>query len=255
MSMAIGAALAVPFGKASFFSRARSSPPRTDSMTFQRSLFQSSHFVRRVLFTILLPLVAAAYAGTSSGPPIPVAVPCVMSAVIGYFSNLAVAECYGLLMETFDTSDLQPGMTGRPFRRSILDPLKDMRTNFSCYPRVSAGIAVTQTIGFLLTAATTGVGGRVIRRFGAQISSSIVAGILLGLTFLLSAVLWRWKDVQMIPTQAQRDGRRQSKWQVTILGNPAGLMRKLSLLELGKQTRWSEIRRRNRVNTGFTTAS
>jgi len=177
-----------------------------------------------------------------------------MSAVIGYFSNLAVAECYGLIMETFDTSDLQPGMTGRPFRRSIVDQLKDMRTNFSCYPRVSAGIAVTQTIGFLLTAATTGIAGRVIRRLGAQISSSIVAGILLCLTVLLSAVLWRWKSVQMLPTEAQRAGRRQSKWQPTILGKSAGLMRKLTLLELGQQTRWSEIRKRNRVNTGFTSA-
>lgn len=252
--MAIGAAFAVPFQKASIFSRARFSPPRTNSMTFRRTTLWSSHFVRRVCFMVVLPLSAIAYAVTSYGPPMPVAIPCVLAAAIGYLSNLAIAECLGLMMETFDTSDLQPGMTGRPFRRSAFDRSGMLRTNFSCYPRVSSAVAVTQTIGFLLTAAATGLCGRVIRRFGAQISSSVVAGILLCLTFFLSCVLWRWRNVQLIPSQAQQMEPRNNSWQPTILGHPSGLKRKLNVLELGSQTRWSEIRRRNRLGANPTTS-
>lgn len=221
-------------------------------MTLRRSNLWSSHFVRRVVFTLLLPLAAIAYAITSRGPPMPVSIPCVLAAAIGYLSNLAIAECLGLMMETFDSSDLQPGMTGRPFRRSNVERSGGSRTNFSCYPRVSSAFAVTQTIGFLLTAAATGLGGRVVRRFGAQISSVAVAGILLCLTFLLVVVLWRWKDVQMVPNQDQRVRRRTRTWEPTVLGQSGTLMRKLNILELGQETRWSEIRRRNRLSTGLT---
>jgi hypothetical protein len=38
------------------------------------------------------------------------AVPCIF---VGFLSNLAIAECYGLIMANFDTTDLQPGMTSR----------------------------------------------------------------------------------------------------------------------------------------------
>jgi hypothetical protein len=251
LSLVGGSLLAVPFQKASILSRYRSRPPRTDSMTFQRSEFWSSHLVRRTMFTVLLPLAGLAYALTSWGPPIPVVVPCILSAVVAYFSNLAIAECMGLIMENFDTSDLQPGMTGRPARKSVVMHSGRLRTNFSCYPRVSAGIAVTQCLQFTFAAAATGLGGRVERRLGAMRASLVVAAVLLGLTVLLTIVLVRWKSVQMIPSQRQSREqlqRRQTDWQPVVLGTPSGITRKLSILELGRQTRWSEIRRRNRLS-------
>ena len=254
LSLVLGSLLAVPFERGSFFSRSRTHPSRTDSQTFQNAVFWTSHLVRRCLFTVCLPLSALGYALTSRGPSFPVAVPCVFSAVVGYTSNLAIAECFGLIMETFDTTDLQPGMKGRPARRRTVTQFGGLRTNFSCYPRVSAGIAVTQSLQFVFAAAATGLGGRVERRLGAMQASLVVAGILLVLTILLALVLWHWRSVQMIPSQHsnERLARRQTDWEPVVFREPSGITRKLSILELGRQTRWSEIRRRNRLNTGLT---
>ena len=221
-------------------------------MTFKRSLVWSSHLARRVVFTVLLPLAALAYTLTSSGPRMPVAIPCVFAAVVGFLSNLALAECYGLIMEAFDTSDLQPGMTGRPARRSIATKVRALRTNFSCYPRVSAGFAITQSLSFVLGAAATGVCGRVERRLGTVKATAVVAGILMVLTILLTLVLWRFASVRMIPPfEREPDSltRRKTDWEPVILGHPSGTTRKINILEAGRQTRWSEIRRKNRVNT------
>jgi hypothetical protein len=251
VSLGGGALLATPFQKASFLSRARWHPPRTDSMTFQKSFVWSSHLVRRTIFTVLLPLAALAYTLTSRGPPMYLAVPCIFAAMVGFLSNLAIAECYGLIMATFDTSDLQPGMTGRPARKSVVQRFRDQRTNFSCYPRVSAGFAITQSLKFIFGAVATGICGRVERRLGTLKATAIVAATLLGLTILLTGVLWRFEAIKMIPTlNNPKDNltRKKTMWEPIILGKPSGTKRKISILEAGKQSRWSEIRRRNRLD-------
>ena len=251
LSLGVGALLATPFQKASLFSRARVHPPRTDSMTFKKGIVWSSHLVRRIIFTVLLPLAAIAYTLTSTGPPMLLVVPCIIAATVGFLTNLAIAECYGLVMETFDTSDLQPGMTGRPARKSVAERLRSQRTNFSCYPRVSAGIAIVQSLKFIFAAITTGICGRIERRLGTMRAMAIVAGTLLGLTILLTVVLWRWRTVRMIPslsTHVHTLQRQGTTWEPIILGKPSGMYRKISMLEAGCQSRWSEIRRRNRVD-------
>lgn len=219
-------------------------------MTFERGSFFSSHVVRRGLFTALLPLAAIGYTLTSRGPPFSIVAPCFFAALVGFCSTLTMAECYGLIMETFDTSDLQPGMTGRPPRQSVVERFRGQRTNFSCYPRVSAGIAVTQSLKFLFGAAATGVCGRLERRLGAMLATATMAGTLLVLTLVLTLVMIRWQKVQMIPRlsdTANHLRRPGTTWEPVILGRPSGTMRKISILEAGKQTRWSEIRRRNRI--------
>lgn len=250
LSPAVGAILAIPFQKASWFSRARSHRPRSDSMTFQKTVVWSSHLVRRTLFSVALPISAVSFTVTSIGPPFSVAVPCVMAGFVGFFSNLAIAECCGLLFEAFDTSDLQPGMTGRPARKSIVQRYADQRTNFSCYPRIMAGVSTIQALKYGLAAAATGLTGRVTRSIGAMQATAAMAGILLGLTILLTIILVRWHTVQMIPeSRTRRDG---SIWEPVILGRPSGTTRKISILEAGKLTRWSEIRRRNRLESSLT---
>lgn len=189
----------LPFQKASWFSRARYYPPRTDSMTFQKDAIWESHTTRRTLFTTLLPIAAIGYSVASRGPSLPVAVPCVLGGLVAMASNLAIAECYSLTMQTFDTSDLQPGMTGRPVRGSIAKLVEGQRTNFSCYPRVSAGVAVTQFLEFIFGAVSTAICGRVQRRCGATEAAAIVASVLMSLTILFALVVFRWKTVQMIP--------------------------------------------------------
>lgn len=219
-------------------------------MTFEKAMVWTSHTVRRTLFTLFLPLAAIGYALTSKGPVFPVAVPCIFAGLVAYASNLATSECYSLIMLTFDTSDLQPGMTGRPARRSVIGRYQEQRTNFSSYPRVSAGLAVTQSLKFVFGAVATGIGGRVERRYGSMEAAGIVAGVLMALTLLLTVVLFRWKTVQMIPAHDGRSDDAEDGWEPVILGNPSGLTRKINIFEAGEQTRWSQIRDRNHLTGG-----
>lgn len=218
-------------------------------MTFQKRVAWSSHLLRRVIFMILLPFADLAYTLASSGPPVHYIVPTIFAGLIGFLSNLAIAECNGLIMETYDTSDLQPGMIGRP-RTDVPESVKKKRTSYTCYPRVTAGCSISQAFAFLIAAAATGAGGAIERRLGAQTATAVVAGVLLILTLLLIGVLWRFKEVQVVPTDRFGTGLSLSgdePWRPVIIGTPSGRTRRMSLLELGRQSRWSEIRRKNKL--------
>jgi MFS family permease len=262
LSIAIGALIAVPLTKAGIFSRERKNPFRTDSMTFQKQVSWSSHLVRRVIFTLTLPLMGLAYTVSSAGKPRPYMVPITFAGGVGFFSIMAIAECHGLIMETFDTCDLQPGVNTKHRLQSMAVQDRRRRTNYSSFPRVSAGIFASQSLAFIGAAVATEVGGIMTRHIGAQASTGVTAGILLGLTILLTAVLWRWKEVQVIPNHTfgtRRDtaawesfkqlekGGLASDWKAVVIGNPSGKMRRMSVLELGGLSRWTEIRRLNHL--------
>ncbi|KAK3049313.1 hypothetical protein LTR09_009491 [Extremus antarcticus] len=203
LSIAIGAFLAIPLSKANLFSRARDRPQRTDSMTMRHSRVSwSSHMLRRCVFTLTLPFAALAYALSSPGPTVSWVTPVVFCGMVGFLTNLAIAECVGLIMETFDTCDLQPGVNQRHRLQSMAETTRRRRTNYSSFPRICAGFFVAQGLGFVLSAAATGVSGDVTRAYGAQTATAICAAILLGLTVLFIGVLWRWRELQVIPTNA-----------------------------------------------------
>ncbi|KAI3326143.1 hypothetical protein HD806DRAFT_520814 [Xylariaceae sp. AK1471] len=194
-SVAIGALAAIPFQKANVFSRARKMSPLANSTTFDKKIIWSSHLVRRAIFTVILPIAGIIYTVLSTGPPVHVVFPSFFAALIGFLSCLAISECNGLLIETWDCSDLQPGMTGRS--QSLKDSHK--RTNYSSFPRVTAGWNFIQSLGFIFAAGATGLGGSVTRRLGQREATGVVAGILFILTLLLLGTLIRFKRVQIIP--------------------------------------------------------
>ncbi|KAH7086429.1 hypothetical protein FB567DRAFT_603441 [Paraphoma chrysanthemicola] len=260
MSIAIGAFLAIPLTKAGIFSRERKSAFRTDSMTFQKQVTWSSHLVRRAIFTLTLPLMGLAYTVSAAGAPKPYMVPIVFAGALGFLSILAIAECHGIMMETFDTCDLQPGVNTRHRLESMAVQDRRRRTNYTSFPRITAGMFVSQAIAFVLAGVATLVGGSMTRRFGAQASTGVTAGILLGLTILLTLVLLRFKEVQVIPNHTfgtRRDTAawaefkdlekigRGADWKAVVIGNPSGKMRRMSVLELGSLSRWTEIRKLN----------
>jgi hypothetical protein len=280
MAIPLGALLAVPFQKASLFSRARHHAQRTDSGTFDRRVTITSHLIRRAIFTLVLPFAGLAYTLSSGGPPAPFILPILFAGVIGFLSNLAIAECNGIIMEAFDVSDLQPGMTGRP-RGASGERTKDKRTNYSSFPRISSAFAIIQSLGFLIGAAATGVGGVAERQIGQMAATGVMAGILLILTIAVLGILYRWKEVQIIPAHRDADMEKWERerlmsvkrrevaarqgiatpeqpeldepWRPVIIGNPSGKTRRMSILELGHLSRWSEIRRKNKLvdETGY----
>jgi hypothetical protein len=264
MAVPVGAFLAIPFQKASLFSRSRGNAELEDdnAETLNKKVTLSSHLVRRAIFILVLPFAGLGYTLSSNGPPVPFIIPILFAGLIGFLSNLAMGECHGIIMETFDTSDLQPGMTGRARNG---DKASGKRTNYSSFPRVSSGFAITQGIGYLFAALATGVGGVAERNIGQQAATGVMAGILLVLSLLLLGVLYRFQDVQIIPNSKQDDmqkwknARRTSailraegveqpeEWRPIIIGNPTHTMRRMCILEMGGMTRWSEIRRKNHL--------
>ncbi|KAK4226492.1 hypothetical protein QBC38DRAFT_528798 [Podospora fimiseda] len=281
--ISIGALVAIPFQKANLFSRGRHHQLELNEDTFDKKFSATSHLLRRTIFCLFLPLVGIAYTFASAGPPIPVEIPTLFAALIGILSGLAISECNGLMMETFDTSDLQPGMTGRPRLRGQSNGRSaSKRTNYSSFPRVTAGFAICHTIGYILAAVSTAVGGSAQRKLGQQAATGVVAGILMILTLLLLAVLIRFKDVQIIPEsktlemekweklrresvarrstlsgsgQLNQQPRQQPQntltdeeiWRPLLMGNPSSKMRRVNILELGSMTRWTEIRKKNKL--------
>lgn len=268
-SMALGAFLAIPFQKANLFSRSRFAQLNTNKATLDRRVVWSSHMVRRTIFSLLLPLAGICYAAVSEGPPTHVSLPTIFSFFVGFLSCLAISECNGLIMETFDCSDLSPGMTGRQRGSSAKNP---KRTNYSSFPRVTAGFALIHTCAFILAAGSTALGGHVTRALGQQVATGVVAAILFVLTILLLLILVRFVEIQIIPrskfdemdrvVEARRKStiRRASMpndlqammeeeqaWRPIMIGNPIGKTRRMNILELGSMTRWQEIRKKNRL--------
>ncbi|KAI4724300.1 hypothetical protein E4T49_07971 [Aureobasidium sp. EXF-10728] len=253
-AVAVGAALAVPLTKANVFSRDRVQPMRTDSGTFEPRVTWSSHLLRRCLFTFALPIAGLAYVLASPGRSVKAAGPTILAAIIGFLACLAVAECIGLAMEAFDTSDLQPGVNSKHRLSSMESATRRRRTNYSSYPRVCAGIFAAQGLGFFIAAAATAVSGTVTRALGAQAATGVTVGILLGLTMLLSLVMWRFRSVQVIPNGAfgsrgggSMDANADQYWKPVVIGNPSGKFRRMNLLETGSWSRWTEIRKLNNL--------
>ncbi|CAD6442597.1 9528457a-1167-4454-bb1a-7cb3b8c3db9a [Sclerotinia trifoliorum] len=261
-SIPLGALLSVPFQKAGIFSRERKEGMQSDDDTLKKKKISlSSHFVRRSIFVILLPFMGLAYTLSSTGPPVPFILPIIFAAAIGFLSNLAVAECNGIIMETFDTSDLQPGMTGRPRSGSKSGKV----TNYSCFPRVCAAFGITQGMAFCIAAIASGIGGVAQRHLGQQAATGVMCGVLLILSLLLIGVLARFQDVQIIPESKTGELERyqamkreqyiqgntgndvDEEFRPIIIGNPTHIMRRMSVLEMGSMTRWSDIRNKNRL--------
>lgn len=220
--------------------------------------------LRRCLFTLTLPFAALGYTLSSVGGSLSAGAPIIFCGLVGFLSNLAIAECVGIIMETYDTCDLQPGVNQKHRLQSMAQTTRRRRTNYSSFPRICAGFFAAQSLGFFLSAAATGASGDITRAVGAQTATAIVASIVLALTCLFIIILWRWREVQVIPNHvfngsfggevegkngvaAWGPGADDPEWRPVIIGNPSGKLRRMSILELGDLSRWTEIRKLNKL--------
>ncbi|OHE92955.1 hypothetical protein CORC01_11748 [Colletotrichum orchidophilum] len=243
-AIAFGALAAIPFQKASYFSRARHTQVNTSRMTFDKQVTWTSHLLRRSIFAIGLPLAGIIYTLVSTGPPMHPVAPAIVAAAIGFLSCLAISECNGLIMETFDTSDLQSGLTGRP--RGNSDNAQKKK-NYSSYPRVTAGFAVCHTLGFIFAAGATALGGMAQRNLEVVIIPESK-----------TEAMDRWtaarresiKRRYSMPTGVMGDKdviAEEEPWRPFIVGNPTSKTRRVNVLELGSLSRFTEIRKRNKL--------
>ncbi|KAF2017662.1 MFS general substrate transporter [Aaosphaeria arxii CBS 175.79] len=257
MSVAIGALLAIPLTKANVFNGKRASLLLTSRKLLGNQVTWTSHSVRRAFFIALLPILGLGFSVSCGGPTTPFVIPILFAGAIGFASVLAVAECYGLIMETFDVCDLPLGMQIPHLMKSHSSTTQDgnRQSAYSSFPRVTAGIFVSQTFAFVGAAVATAVGGILSRRISTQLCTGIMAGILLLLTIFLIAVLWRFRDVRVISshtskaksetTFSQTTTMAHNGWEDVMSGSPPRRIRRMNILEMGALSRWTEIRRLN----------
>ncbi|KAI9840583.1 MAG: hypothetical protein M1837_001522 [Sclerophora amabilis] len=245
----IGAALAIFLQKGPS-SRQAKQTGLGNGIAAQRQLTWSSHLIRRTLSIGLFPFAGLGYVVTSSGPPIHYIVPTLLAALIGFLSTLAAAECNGMIMETFDTSDLHPDLAQRTVSVDPKDRKMRRLIVSTCHPRINAAIAIIHMLSYICAAGITGLGGPIARNLGIQATTGIVDGVSFVLTVLLTIVLWRGRKAQVVPSHDPETGPPlpgQAAWQVWSIGNPVRNIRRMNILELGSQSRWTEIRRKNRL--------
>jgi hypothetical protein len=164
--------------------------------------------------------------------------------------------------------------------RNHADKDRKTRTNYSSFPRVSAGFSIVHTLAFIFAAAATAVSGSVQRRLGQRAATGVVASILFFLSILLLGTFIRFKKIQIVPQSRTGEmdewakQRRDTLLRLealnatakaaglksvlsnpgndkfgrpAMLGNPSGKYRQVNILELGSLTRWTEIRRKNQL--------
>ncbi|KAI1773373.1 hypothetical protein F4818DRAFT_449154 [Hypoxylon cercidicola] len=131
---------------------------------------------------------------------------------------------------------------------------------------IAAGWNTIHSIGFIFAAGATGIGGIATRSLGQRAATGIVASILFVHSVLLLVVFARFRRVQIIPnsksmemdkwTQERRDSLRRRASAIAA-AKASGIkdvteiaeedFRRMNILELGSLTRWSEIRKKNRL--------
>ncbi|KAI1380993.1 hypothetical protein F4677DRAFT_452593 [Hypoxylon crocopeplum] len=120
-------------------------------------------------------------------------------------------------------------------------------------------------IGFIFAAGATGIGGMATRSLGQRAATGVVAAILFFHSLLLLCVFARFRQVQIVPnskstemdrwTKERRDSlRRRASAIAAAKANgldvseiPEEDFRRMNILELGSLTRWSDIRKKNRL--------
>ncbi|KAI5781896.1 major facilitator superfamily domain-containing protein [Geopyxis carbonaria] len=176
---------------------------------------QGKHPYRWALWIggVLLPISSTALSIAADGPPTHFMVPVFFAAVLYFAGTLAITECFVVLMDNFDISDLpEPYIssasgsisqganhTGYPHgtqRPSSLSSSEDDRFTTS-HPCLSAALAITHGLAFSFGAMAEGISPHIIDEIGVRKGLGVMAGFTVLFTLVLMQVLWRNKEVRL----------------------------------------------------------
>jgi hypothetical protein len=244
-ALALGALLVVPTQLAVYYStnfRHRSSLAMHNRGYGHKDVGQ--HPYRRALRggALLLPLSSITLAISALGPPVHFMVPVCLAALVSFLSALVVAECYIIMMDNFDISDLpepllatgsgsisqgansthHPHGTQRP---ASLAPLDDDIFTTS-HPCLSSGLAIFHTFAFLFAAMAVGVSTHIVKGMGVRSGLGVYSAVTCVVTFGLTYALWRGKEVRLIEVFNEDEEERNTK---------------ISLLQRSWGSRWTEV--------------
>lgn len=144
----------------------------------------------------LLLISSIAFTAAVGGPPVVVAGPVVIAAVVGFSGVLVITECHLLILDNYDISDLpEPSLsrahsTHTASSDNQLPPPPKFQTSHPC---ISSGFAVMYAMCFCSAAMASGLAGPIMRGIGARKGLAIATTILGVLTVAFGAVLWRGK--------------------------------------------------------------
>jgi hypothetical protein len=128
-----------------------------------------------------------------------------------------------------------PHGTQRPASLHSGESAEDFTT---CHPAVSSGLAVFHGLSFLFGAITVGCSVYIVNGIGVRSGLGVYTGFTVLVTLALIAVLWRYKEVKAMEVfdTSVRESEQQAGREKEVVK-----MVKVSLLQRGKLTRWSEV--------------
>lgn len=171
-------------------------------------------------------------------------VPVFMAALLSYSGTLVLAECYLILLDNYDISDLPepfltPGSgsvthgiasTGRlpgTHRPASIHPTLSGEGSFTTsHPCLSSGLAIFHGLAFLFAAMAVGVSTHIVDGIGVRKGLGVYSGVTCAVTLALGLVLWRSKEVPLVEVFNDDEQERNAK---------------VSLLQRSWGTRWTEV--------------
>jgi hypothetical protein len=202
------------------------------------------HSYRRWLWmgTIFLPLTSIVLTISAMGPPVHFMVPVFLAALVSFTGALVIAECYIMIMDNFDISDLPEPLlstgsgsisqgansTNHPHgtqRPASLTPLDDNSFTTS-HPCLSSGLAIFHTLAFLFAALAVGVSTHIMEGMSVRSGLGVYTAVTCVVTFGLAFALWRRKEVRLMEVFNEDPEERTAK---------------ISLLQSSWGSRWTEV--------------
>ncbi|KAA8910269.1 major facilitator superfamily domain-containing protein [Sphaerosporella brunnea] len=241
----VGALFAVPTQFSVYYStnfRHRSSMTMHNRNYGHRNAGQHPYRLWLWLGTFLLPLSSIMLTVSAMGPPVHFMIPTFLAAVVSFSSALVLAECYILMMDNFDISDLpepllgtgsgsisqgansthHPHGTQRPTSLTQSDD-----DNFTTsHPCLSSGLAISHTLAFLFGAIAVGVSSNIVEGMGVRNGLGVYSAVTGALTLGLVYALWRSKEVRLVEVFDEDGAERNAK---------------ISLLQRSWGSRWTEV--------------
>lgn len=176
---------------------------------------------------------------SAAGPPVHFMAPVFFTAVVSFSGAMVIAECYNMMMDNFDISDLpEPALTPgsgslsnsttHQHRTQLPASLHRYDESFTTsHPCLSSGLAIFHGIAFLFAAMAVGVSASLedagLVRTGLAVYTALTCGMTVALVFAL-----------------RRNTTARSA-EVFSNGGRRGRDARVSLLQQSWGTRWTEV--------------
>lgn len=259
LALSAAALLSIPVQLSTFYMRNfRHRVHHRASLNRQHHYNEGQHPYRTVFLVgaFLVPVGSLAFTISATGPPTHFVIPVFFAGLVAFSGTLSIAECHLIVMDNFDISNLpEPllssgsGSTsrgssngGRPHGTQRPSSLVGSNDDFTtCHPAITSAFGIFQFVSLMAIAGAVGWSRYIDEGMGIRNGFGIFTGLTFLVTVALASVLWRWKEVRVLEVYTVRESEERSEIQATAAVMDNVRVCKVSILQRGQFTRWSEV--------------